>query len=444
MKDVHDIGRLPLFLQNFLTDREFKVKVGSTLSELHNQEQGVPQGSILSVTLFSLKINNIVKTLNPGVDCSLYVDDFLICYRSKNMHTIERQLQQNLNNIQEWATRNGFKFSKSKTVCLHFCQLRKAHDDPVLTLDGQPIPVEEETKFLGVIFDKKLSFIPHIKKLKAKCQKALNLLRVVAHTDWGADRKIILNLYRTIVRSKLDYGCIVYGSARPLYLKTLDTIHHQGIRLALGAFRTSPADSLLVEANEPSLKDRREKLSLQFGIKLKSNRSNSTYNTVFRPNFFSLFEKKPNAIPTFGIRIAPALTAAGIKVRNIKANSVIDTPPWTLNKSEVNFSLTADKKDNTDAFIFKTKFQEITSHYPDFKHIYTDGSKGGPKVAAACVSRTQTRKCRLPDNVIIGTNNIVLRSLSFMQRFIKICPGSWKEIPYMNMAAICKILMNFH
>ena len=156
-----------------------------------------------------------------------------------------------------------------------------------------------------------------------------------------------------------------------------------------------------MEANEPSLKDRREKLSLQFGIKRKSNRSNPTYNTVFRPNFFSLFEKKPNAIPIFGIRIAPALTAAGIKVRNIRATSVIDTPPWTLNKPEVNFSLAADKKDNTDAFIFKTKFQEITSHYPDFKHIYTDGSKDGPKVAAACVSRTQTRKCRLPDNASI-------------------------------------------
>ena len=108
-----------------------------------------------------------MKTLNPGVDCSLYVDDFLICYRSKNVHTIERQLQQNLYNIQVWANRNGFKFSKSKTVCMHFCQLRKAHDDLVLTLDGQPIPVVIETKFLGVIFDKKLTFIPHIKKLKA-------------------------------------------------------------------------------------------------------------------------------------------------------------------------------------------------------------------------------------------------------------------------------------
>ena len=50
----------------------------------------------------------------------------------------------------------------------------------------------EETKFLGVIFDKKLTFIPHIKKLKAKCQKALNLLRVAAHTDVGADRKILI------------------------------------------------------------------------------------------------------------------------------------------------------------------------------------------------------------------------------------------------------------
>ena len=100
-----------------------------------------------------------MKNINPGVDCSLYVDDFLICYRSKNMHTIERQLQPNLNNIQDWATKNGFKFSKSKTVCMHFCQFRKAHDDPVLTLDGTPIPVVEETKFLGVIFDKQKNYV---------------------------------------------------------------------------------------------------------------------------------------------------------------------------------------------------------------------------------------------------------------------------------------------
>ena len=89
------------------------------------------------------------------------------------MNTIERQLQLNLNKIQKWATENGFKFSKSKAVCVHFCHLRKAHNDPVLNLDGTPIPVGEENKFLGVVFDTKLSFIPHIKQLKAKYQKSV-------------------------------------------------------------------------------------------------------------------------------------------------------------------------------------------------------------------------------------------------------------------------------
>ena len=53
----------------------------------------------------------------------------------------------------------------------------------------------------------------------------------------GGDRSVLLNLYRSLVRSRLDYGSIVYGSARKSCLKCLDTIHHQGLRLALGAFR---------------------------------------------------------------------------------------------------------------------------------------------------------------------------------------------------------------
>ena len=57
---------------------------------------------------------------------------------------------------------NGFKFSKSKTQSVHFCQLHKQHDDPVLHLYGSPIPVVGESKFLGIIFDRKLSCIPHI------------------------------------------------------------------------------------------------------------------------------------------------------------------------------------------------------------------------------------------------------------------------------------------
>ena len=133
LKDIHILelrGRLPTFIENFPADRAMQVRVGSSLSDYYDQEQGVPQGGVLSTTLLSIKINDIVKCLGNLTDCSLYVDDFCICYRSKSMATIERQLQQNLNKIENWATSNGFKFSKSKTQCVHFCQLRKQHDDP--------------------------------------------------------------------------------------------------------------------------------------------------------------------------------------------------------------------------------------------------------------------------------------------------------------------------
>ena len=76
------------------------------------------------------------------------------------MATIERQLQQHLNKIESWATSNGFEFSKSKTQYVHFCQLRKQHDYPVLHLYGSPIPVVEESKFLGISFYRKLSLYP--------------------------------------------------------------------------------------------------------------------------------------------------------------------------------------------------------------------------------------------------------------------------------------------
>ena len=148
---------------SFLSDRQFRVRIGSTFSNLYNQEERVPLGSILSVTLFNIKINSITMCLTPGIGGYLYVGDFCITSRSKYMRTAERHLQQCINEITQWTNTNGFKISKCKTRCVHFCQLRKMHNDPLIKLEDTEIPVVNEYKFLGVIFDRKLSFISHIK-----------------------------------------------------------------------------------------------------------------------------------------------------------------------------------------------------------------------------------------------------------------------------------------
>ena len=94
----------------------------STLSELHEQKMGVPQDSILFPALFSIKINNIVKAVLKGTDCSLFVDDFALCLSGKTLYRVERGMQLCVNSVQKWVSENGFKFSTSKTVCIHFHQ----------------------------------------------------------------------------------------------------------------------------------------------------------------------------------------------------------------------------------------------------------------------------------------------------------------------------------
>ena len=91
---------------------------------------------------------------------------------------------------------------------MHICQKRVIHLDPQLFLDKSPIPVVEETKYLGVIFDRKLSFIPHLKYVKNKALKALNILKVIGNTEWEADRKVMLRLYGSLIRSKLWMHCV--------------------------------------------------------------------------------------------------------------------------------------------------------------------------------------------------------------------------------------------
>ena len=183
---------------------------------------------------------------------------------------------------------------------MHFCPDKKCMD-PVLKLDNDPIQFVAEAKFLGFIWDTKLTFESHIKYLKARCQKSLNILQVLSRTEWGADQTTLLQLYRSLVWSKLDYGCLIYASASKTALVKLDPVHNQRLRLSLGAFRSSPVQSVYVEAHEPLLEIRREKLALQYILKLQANPGNPAYEVVFNPKYQIIYADKESATDSFGI-----------------------------------------------------------------------------------------------------------------------------------------------
>ena len=119
--------------------------------------------------------------------------------------------------------------------------------------------------------------------------------------------RTLLKLYRSLIRSKLDWGGFIYQSARRTYLKILNPICHGGLRLVLGAFRTSPVESLYADVNEAPANIRSNKLAIQYYAKLKSYPSNPAYNAAFHPRYGEIFEKREKAINPFGLRMKSTL-----------------------------------------------------------------------------------------------------------------------------------------
>ncbi|GBO16031.1 hypothetical protein AVEN_115802-1 [Araneus ventricosus] len=175
------------------------------------------------------------------------------------MVLIERQLQNAVNKLVAWCNNNGHAISPEKSRCVHFCRKRSIHLDPVIHINNVSIPVVDDIRFLGVIFDCKLAFLSHILHLRKKCERSLNILKVLSRTSWGADRTSLLRIYQVVILSRIDYGCMVYGSALPTVLRRLDTIHHSALRICSGAFRTSPVESLYVICHQLPLHLRRQK-----------------------------------------------------------------------------------------------------------------------------------------------------------------------------------------
>ena len=308
LKNLQDMGiheQMLTFIQNYLSDRNLKVRMGNHTSRPFPTYTGVPQGSTLSATCFLAAIDSIAEVLSKNIKFSLYADDMVISYTSTDAlgETSVRLLQESINNLQREARTMNLSFSAGKTVMVHFQKRKKRHPEPPvpLRLNNEEIEMKKSVRFLGMILDCRLNWMEHIRKLKADISKALNLMRVVARVNYGADRQTMKKLYWATIESRLGYGSMHYSSANPLVLKMLNSVQNEASRIMTGAFRTSPVDPLLVEADNLPLDLRREELCLKYLLRLESSKEYKRMN-VMETGLDREFEEKPNLSAPFGPR----------------------------------------------------------------------------------------------------------------------------------------------
>jgi len=272
----HIHGNMLKFINNHINDRTFQVKIKNTLSESFSNHNGVVQGSSISVTLFLIAINDITTNIPPSTVMKLFADDALIYCKGKNVNSIIDQIQLTLNNLSKLSLETGFSFSPNKTKCVLFTRQRKI-TKPIIKFENTELDYSDYVKILVLTFDKNLNWCQHISQLKTRTQKSMNILKTLSHTNWGSDSDILLRIYKAIIRFKIDYGSIVYGSAKYRTLQMLNTIQNCAIRLSIGAFKSSPIASILCIAGEPPLPLRRKQLETKYIMKIAKYKENPVY-----------------------------------------------------------------------------------------------------------------------------------------------------------------------
>lgn len=124
-------GNMLNVIESYLTNRTFRVRIGNALSRSFIQETGVPQGGVISCTLFIIKMNSLRSSIPQSIFYSAYVDDVQIGFKSCNLAVGERHVQLCLNKVSKWANENGFKLNPQKSSCVLFRRKRGLVPEPL-------------------------------------------------------------------------------------------------------------------------------------------------------------------------------------------------------------------------------------------------------------------------------------------------------------------------
>ncbi|KAL4144146.1 hypothetical protein QTP88_006372 [Uroleucon formosanum] len=274
-------GNMLNYIKSFLDNRQFAVKVTNTLSVNLLQENGVPQGSSLSVTLFLLAIKNIMENIKYPVNATLFADDFNFWCRSNNLSTVQKFLEETANKLTQWAN-------------------------------------------------------------------------------------------------------------------TSDSALNSSIRLCIGAFKSSPIESIRNIAQEAPPELRRAEKTLLYAASITRNTDNPANKHI--------------------VETIQIVNEDKIQLGSILKVNPYSFPPWTF-KLEINMELAQNKKENTNPIIYQEHLRKVLDNYQNCNMFFTDASKTEKGVGIAIVHHETTIKYRLSKECSIFSAEAiaVLKTIEFIQ-----------------------------
>ena len=259
---------------------------------------GTAQGAVTSPTLFSIYINDIPLDDKKQDSYSLLFADDLIKMKifPKLSDEIENQINYYLMKIEIWLNTWILLMAPEKCFYTIFSQNLKGGDKGLkgvrkekfnLYLYGTKLLCNNDPVFLGMRFDKYMSFNNQIAHIKKSCSDRLNIIKRLSHESWKINTKTLIQLYKSLIRSLIDYTFFIFSKISQANLNKLQAIQNNCLRIIYKKKTTFNINTLHELAELDILKVRAEEMKKKILNEAEKNNN---------PLIHDLLEEYPNYI----------------------------------------------------------------------------------------------------------------------------------------------------
>ena len=264
------------WIRGFLTNRMARVRLNGVTGESRLFREGLPQGSVLSPLLFLFYINSLRDRLPEGIGVSLYADDVAIWASSPRKGEAASLVEVGVRTVWMWSRERKLTLNLSKCEVSFFST--DSHEScwqPVVEVGNTRLRFNPNPVFLGVMYDRTLSFGPQARRVAADVSRGSRLLSAVSGREWGWHAPSLRRVYQALFLSKVRYGAAAWQPwLSDTSVSVLDRAQNRCLRAITGQYASTPVEALRLETGFPSIgcaRRREAAVALERSLRLPSS-----------------------------------------------------------------------------------------------------------------------------------------------------------------------------